>query len=333
VRFENPLIAVYILWAIPVVVLFWVFAKKNKKNAMNRFIQNSLWYEITPFFNIRKELIGAILASLSVVLLLAALTRPQMGFRWRETKREGLDIIFAVDTSRSMLAEDIAPNRLSRAKMAIEDMVGRLSGDRIGLVAFAGEAFLQCPLTLDYDGFRVALMDIDVDTLPVGGTDISKAIEESVRSFEKGQIKYRIIILISDGEEHAGGALQAAKQAKDENIKIFCVGVGSPNGAHLPIKDKDGKREFIKDNYGQNVLSRLNENMLKEVAFITGGSYVRSLAIDFGLDAIYNEKISKMERREVTGKKTKQYNESFQVLLFIAIILLVIEMFINKKSL
>ena len=300
---------------------------------MNRFIQNSLWYEIVPLFNIRKELIGVILASLSVVLLLAALTRPQMGFRWRETKREGLDIIFAVDTSRSMLAEDIAPNRLSRAKMAIEDMVGRLSGDRIGLVAFAGEAFLQCPLTLDYDGFRVALMDIDVDTLPVGGTDISKAIEESVRSFEKGQIKYRIIILISDGEEHAGGALQAAKMANDENIKIFCVGVGSPNGAHLPIKDKDSKREFIKDNYGQNVLSRLNENMLKEVAFITGGSYVRSLAIDFGLDAIYNEKISKMERREVIGKKTKQYNESFQVLLFIAIILLIVEMFINKKSL
>ena len=331
-RFENPLIVVYILWAIPVIVLFWVFAKKNKKNAMNRFIQNSLWHEIAPFFNMRKELISVILTSLSILLLLGALTRPQIGFRWRELKREGLDIIFAVDTSRSMLAEDIAPSRLGRAKMAIEDMISRLSGDRIGLVAFAGEAFLQCPLTLDYDGFRVALMDLDLDTLPTGGTNVSGAIEESVRSFDKGQIKYRIVILISDGEEHEGNALQAAKMARDENIKIFCIGVGSLKGAYLPIKDKDGKGEFIKDGYGQNVLSQLDENKLKEVAFITGGSYVRSLTTDFGLEAIYNEKISRMERREITGKKTKQYNESFQILLFIAVILLTIEMFINKKS-
>jgi Ca-activated chloride channel homolog len=212
-------------------------------------------------------------------------------------------------------------------------MITKLAGDRIGLVAFAGEAFLQCPLTLDYDGFRVALTDLDADTIPAGGTSISKAIEESIRSFEKGQVKYRIIILISDGEEHEGSALDAAKQAKDENIKIFCVGVGSPAGAYLPIKNKSGKREFIKDAYGQNVLSRLNEDMLKEIAFTTGGSYIRSLPTGFGLDTIYNEKISKMERREITGKKTKQYNESFQVLLLVAIILLISEMFVNKKSL
>jgi Ca-activated chloride channel homolog len=332
-RFENPLMAVYILWAVPIIVLFWIFTKKHKKAAMNRFIHHSLWHEIIPFFNLRRELIGIILLSLSVLFLLASLTRPQIGFSWRELKREGLDIIFAVDVSRSMLAEDIAPNRLKRAKMAIEDAVTMLRGDRVGLVAFAGEAFLQCPLTLDYDGFRVALMDLDADTIPAGGTNISMAIEESIRSFEKGQIKYRIIILISDGEEHEGSALNAAKQAKDANIKIFCIGMGSPAGAYLPIKDKSGKREFIKDAYGQNVLSRLDEDMLKEIAFTTGGAYIRSLSTDFGLDTIYNEKISMMERREITGKKTKQYNESFQALLIVAIVLLVADMFINKKSL
>jgi Ca-activated chloride channel homolog len=332
-RFENPLMAVYILWAIPVIVLFWFFTKRYKKSAMNRFVLHDLWHEIIPFFNIRRELIGVVLLSLSVLFLLASLTRPQIGFRWRELKREGLDIIFAVDVSRSMLAEDIAPNRLRRAKMAIEDMIAKLAGDRIGLVAFAGEAFLQCPLTLDYDGFRVALMDLDTDTIPAAGTNISRAIEESIKSFEKGQIKYRVIILISDGEEHEGSALNAAKQAKDDNVKIFCIGVGSPAGAYLPVKDKSGKREFIKYDYGQNVLSRLNEDMLKEIAFITGGSYIRSVPTGFGLDTIYNEKISKMERREITGKKIKQYNESFQLLLLAAIILLIMEMFVNKKSL
>ena len=321
-RFENPLAAVYLFWAIPVMVLFWLFAGKNKKNAMGRFIQNSLWHNIAPFFSIRRELINITLISLSVLFLLSALTRPQAGFRWREIKHEGLDIIFALDTSRSMLGEDMPPGRLKRAKMSIEDMIGKLSGDRMGLVAFAGEAFLQCPLTLDYDGFRVALMDIDEHTIPAGGTNISNAIKESVAAFEKGQIKYKIIILISDGEDHEGDAIEAAKNARDENIKIFCVGVGSPAGVHLPVKDSGGN----------NILSRLNEDLLKEIAFVTGGSYIRSSVIDFGLNAIYNEKIAGLERREIAGKKTKQYNESFQVLLFIAIMLLIAELFVNKKS-
>jgi Ca-activated chloride channel homolog len=321
-RFANPLAAIYLFWAIPIMVLFWVFVLNYKKNAMGRFIQKPLWKDMAPFFSMHRELIDIILICLSVLFLLAALTRPQIGFKWREIKQEGMDIIFALDTSRSMLAEDMPPNRLQRAKMAIENMIKRLDGDRIGLIAFAGDAFLQCPLTTDYDGFRVALMDLDEDTIPLGGTDISNAIKESMMAFEKGQVKYRIIVLISDGEEHEGSVIETARQAKTENIKIFCIGVGSPSGAYLPVKD----------NHGNNVLSRLNEAILKETAFITGGSYIRSSVVDFGLDAIYNEKISRLERREVAGKRTKQYNESFQVLLFFAIVLLVIEMFIKKKS-
>jgi Ca-activated chloride channel homolog len=331
-RFENPLAAVYLIWAIPAIILFWAFVVKSKRGAMNRFVESSLWHVITGSFSRRREYIRIIMLSLSMVLLLAAFTRPQIGFRWRQLKAEGLDIIFTIDVSRSMLAEDISPNRLERTKMAIISMINRLGSDRVGLVAFAGEAFLQCPLTLDYDGFRAAVSDLDTDTIPVGGTIISKAIRESIRSFEKGQVKYKVVILISDGEEHEGDAIEAAKEAALANIKIFCIGVGSPAGAYLPITGTGGKREFIRDQDGHNVLSRLNEELLKEVAFITGGSYILSSAINFGLETIYDERINKMERREVGGRQVKQYNEYFQALLFFAIVLLIAELFISKKK-
>jgi Ca-activated chloride channel homolog len=332
-RFENPLAGLYLIWAIPVIILFWIFATKKKLGAMNRFIGSSLWGEMAGAFSRRREYLRIIMLSLSVILLLIAFTRPQIGFKWKEQKREGLDIVFAIDVSRSMLAEDISPNRLERTKMAVGNIINRLSGDRIGLVAFAGQAFLQCPLTLDYDGFRVTLSDLSTDTIPLGGTVLSEAIRESVNAFEKGQVKYRVIILISDGEEHEGNAINSAKQAAESGIKIFCIGVGSPTGANLPITDKSGKREFIRDQYNKNVLSRLNEELLKEIAFATGGSYVRSSAIDFGLESIYNEKIAKLERREIKGTKTKQYNEHFQILLFLAIALLTVELFLSKKNL
>jgi Ca-activated chloride channel homolog len=331
-RFENPLAAVYILWAIPLIILYWIFAIKGKKAAMNRFVRNTLWHKMAKSFSIRREHARILLLGLSVILLLLAFTRPQFGFRWRDMKTEGLDIVFAIDVSRSMLAEDISPNRLERTKMAVTAIIDRLAGDRTGLVAFAGQAFLQCPLTSDYNGFRVVLSDLDINTIPVGGTKISDAIRESIRAFEPGQTRYRVIILISDGEEHEGDAIDAAKQAAQENIRIFCIGVGSPSGAYLPITDKNKKRELIKDNQGQRVVSRLNENLLKEVAFLTGGSYIRSSTIDFGLETIYNEKIDKLERREIEGRQVKQYNEYFQILLFLAIILLLLEVFISKKG-
>ena len=332
-RFENPLAALYILWAFPVIVLFFLLARKRKIKAMNSFINYSLWHETAKLYNSRRDYARMGLLTMSVLLLLAAFARPQIGFSWRELKREGVDIIFAIDVSRSMLADDIMPNRLERVKIAIEAIISKLAGNRLGIVAFAGEAFLQCPLTLDYDGFRSVLLDLDIDSIPTGGTSIGNAILESIESFEKGIAEYQVIILISDGEDHENSAMDAARRAREANIKIFCVGVGSPSGSYLPVTDKDGRKEFIKDSSGRNVLSRLNEDLLKQMAFITEGSYIRSSSVNFGLDALYEQNISKMEKRQIKGEMTKQYNECFQIPIFFAITLLVLEMVITKKSL
>jgi Ca-activated chloride channel homolog len=332
-RFENPLALVYILWALPAIVLFFLLAGGSKIRAMNNFIRYPLWREVAESYNKRRDYAAKGLLALSVLLLLTAFARPQIGFSWRELQQKGLDIIFAIDVSKSMIAEDIMPNRLARVKIAAEDIISGLAGSRLGIVAFAGEAFLQCPLTFDYDAFRSVLLDIDTETIPTGGTSIGSAIFECIESFEKGTAGYKAIILVSDGEEHRDSAIDAARRAREANVKIFCLGVGSPSGAYLPVIDKRGQKGFIKDNSGRNILSRLNEELLKEVAFITGGSYIRSSPIDFGLDILYEQEISRMKTRQIKEKMTKKYNEYFQLPILIAIALLMLEMVINKKSL
>ena len=300
---------------------------------MNSFVNSSLWHEIVSSFSMRREYIKIVILSLSLLLLIGALTRPQMGFQWKEIKRKGLDIIFVIDTSKSMLARDMMPSRLERTKMAVDHLLKDLRGDRIGLIAFSGEAFLQCPLTLDYEGFRAALSDLDTDSISRGGTSMSEAIMEAVKSYDPGQKKYKVMILISDGEDFEGDPLKAAQVAMDERIRIFCIGVGSRGGSLLPIINEKGEKAYIIDRYGQKVASRLNEKILKEIAFITGGAYIHSSGSNFGLDTIYRDKISRMDKREIKGKMNKQYHERFQVPLFLAIILLVIEMFISKRRL
>ncbi len=332
-RFESPLIVIYVFWSIPVIIFFWIFFINRKRASMSSFVSSSLWHEMASSFSIRREYVKIALLSLSLLLLLGALARPQIGFQWKEVKRKGLDIIFAIDTSKSMLAQDISPNRLERTKMAVEYMLKQLKGDRIGLIVFSGEAFLQCPLTLDYEGFRVSLSDIDTDYISRGGTSISEAIMEAVRSYESGQRKYKVLILISDGEDLEGDALKAAHIAKEEKIKIFCIGVGSKGGSLLSVSDVNGNTTHIEDRNGQKVISRLNEKILKRIAFITGGAYIHSSGIDFGLNTIYQDKISIMDKRDIKGKMHKQYNEKFQIPLLLAAILLMLESYISNRRL
>jgi Ca-activated chloride channel homolog len=332
-RFENPLALLYILWAFPALVLFFLVCRKRKIKAMNALIDNSLWHEIAPSDINRRDRISIGLLIISILLLLAAFSRPQIGFRWSESEREGVDIIFAIDVSNSMLAEDIMPSRLERVKIEIETMINKMSGSRLGIVAFAGEAFLQCPLTLDYDGFRAVLLDLDTGTIPTGGTSIGKALFKAIESFEAGPVKYRLIILVTDGEEHDESAVNAISLAKKSGIKVFCIGVGTPAGAHIPIMDKTGQKKLMKDEKGRTVLSKLNEDILKQAAFDTGGSYIRSDPVSFGLDALYSQKISGMEKKQIKAERSKQYNEYFQVLIIFAIACLILEMFVSRKKL
>lgn len=298
---------------------------------METFAQKGLLPELTASLDKRKQRLKVLLVFTTVGLSLFALMRPQWGFHWQEVKRKGLDIMIAVDTSRSMLTEDVKPNRLERTKLAVKDFVKNLRGDRIGLVAFAGDAFVQSPLTVDYNGFLLSLDSLDTEIIPKGGTSLSGAVREAIRGFEGGLKKHKVLILITDGEDHEGNVMDSIEEAKKEGIKIFSIGVGTQEGELISVTDKDGKRVFLKDRQGNVVKSRLDEAALKEIALTTGGSYIRAGRTEFGLNLIYEQKLSKMEKREIKTRMAKQHEERFQIPLFLAFLLLIVEGLISDK--
>lgn len=319
--------AVYLVWLAVGVVVFFFWANASRKKALEAFADKKLLPEITSAFGERERRVKQVLLSLSFFLIALALMRPQWGYRQQEIKRRGLDIYVAVDTSKSMLAQDIKPSRLERSKLALTDFVKHLKGDRIGLIAFSGKAFVQCPLTLDRSGFLLSLQELDTDTIPRGGTSISSAIRKAVEGYPEGPKKYRALILITDGEDHEGDALKAAEAAKKEGIRIFCIGIGTPEGELIPVENG-----FLKDKSGAVVKSRLGEDTLKKIALATGGTYVRASSREFGLDLIYREKISEMEKRELEGRMAIQRRERFQVPLALAFLLLSIEFMIGNRK-
>ncbi len=329
-KFGAPYMIVW-LWIVPGIILFYYLASRRRVEALRRFASDNILKEMSKSFDKRKRNIKNSMIVIATFFILLALVRPQWGFQWQEVKREGLDILIALDTSNSMLAEDVLPNRLDRAKMAIEDLVKKLHGDRIGLVVFSGTAFLQCPLTIDYDGFLLSLNDVDVSTIPVGGTSLSNAIYTSIRSYEGGKEGEKVLIIITDGEDLEGGVDKAIAKAKESGVKVFCVGIGSPEGELIPIKAEKGKKVFLKDADGNVVKTRLVEGTLQKMAVETGGMYVRSTGAEFGLDLIYEEKLSKMEKEEFESKMEKRYHERFQIPLVFALVLLFCEPLIGDR--
>jgi Ca-activated chloride channel family protein len=252
---------------------------------------------------------GMFLASLAC--LFVALARPQAGFRWEEVKRRGIEVIFAVDTSRSMLTPDVKPDRLTRAKLAVDDFVSRLDGDGIGLIAFAGNAFLQCPITLDYDAFHESLADLDTATIPRGGTDISSAIGEAMTALQDRPNNDKILVILTDGEDLEGNALTAAREAAKTGLKIYTVGVGTPNGDLIPLSEDQGGA-FIKDEAGQFVNSRLDEAGLKAIAEAAHGLYTPLGAQGQGLDLLYRRALAPLSRHDLASRRQKIFTERFQ---------------------
>ena len=319
----------YGIWVIPIAVAFYLWMLRRKRAALHVFAEDALLERINTRASARKRVLKFSLLMGAVFTSFAALMRPQWGFTWQEVTRRGLDVLIAVDTSKSMLASDVKPNRLKRSQLAIKDLVKKLGGDRVGLIAFSGTAFLQCPLTVDYNGFLLALNDISVKTIPRGGTSISSAIDVAMKSYEGGEKKYKVLVIITDGEDHEGNSIARAEEAKKEGIKIFCIGIGTAEGDLIQVTDEKGKKSFLRDRDGNVVKSRLNEGVLKRIASITGGMYVRSSGADFGLDLIYDERLSKMETREVQTQMSKLYYERFQIPLGLALLLLVLELLIT----
>ncbi len=284
---------------------------------------------LTPDLDARRRAWRAALRVAVLAVLVVSLAGPKWGFHWQEVRREGVDLIVAIDTSRSMLTTDVKPNRLERAKLTVRDLLQLLQGDRIGLVAFAGTAFLQCPLTLDYGAFENALRAIDVGIIPRGGTAIAHAIDTSLEAFEARQGKYEALIVITDGEDHEGDLDAAAARAAERGVKIYTVGIGTPEGELVPLGKGQG---FVKDREGQVVKSRLNENALQQVALKTGGAYVHVTGAGLGLEELFNDHIAKMEKREVASTLERRYEERFQIPLAMALGLLLLESLIGERK-
>jgi Ca-activated chloride channel family protein len=279
-----------------------------------------------PGYSSSRLRLRRMLRILALALCIVALARPQWGFKWEEVRQRGLSIIVALDTSRSMLAQDIRPNRLQQAKWGVRDLLKELHGDRIGLVAFAGNAFLECPVTVDYAAFMMMLDDVYAGIVPVGGTDLSQALDTSMESFEKAEENPadKVIILISDGEQldnpGAGDPLALIPRLKEEGIRVFAIGVGTREGDL--IQTSDG---FVKDPAGNVVKSALQEDILERIARETGGFYVRSAPGDFGLERIYEQGIAQLQREDRESRMSKIWVEHFQWFLGLSLLLLALE--------
>lgn len=312
-------------------IIFYILVIRRREKLMERFADKEMLSGITPTASIARKVLKMALTGSALLLCLYSLARPQWGFEWQEIKRNGLDMLIALDVSKSMLARDVKPNRLERSKLAVKDLVKKLNGDRTGLIAFAGTAFLQCPLTIDYNGFLLTLDDINTDTIPRPGTSISGAIREAVNTLKGPDKKFKILILITDGEELEGNAMNAASEAAQAGVRIYCVGVGTADGDLIPSVDERVERAYLADRAGQAVKTRLNEELLKRIAVATGGSYVHATQGDFGLTLLYDKVISRLERQEIETRK-KNYQERYQIFLGLAVALLIIESLFSERK-
>lgn len=330
-RFANGHLAYLFLFLIALAGLY-LFSFRRKKALLGKYADQVLWTHLLSSFAQKRQNLKFLFVLTAIFLMIIALLRPQWGFHEEDISRRGVDIFIAVDVSKSMLTQDVLPSRLARAKLAIEDLVNQLKGDRIGLVAFAGSAFVQCPLTVDYDSFLESVEDLDVNLIPRGGTDIESAINEARWSFATGSEGiYKTLIIITDGESHEGDAIAAAAKAAQENITIHTIGVGTAEGDLIRVVDEQGSGEFLKNKEGDVIKSRLNDDQLKQIAFKGKGAFVKATSTQFGLDLIYNNKISAMEIKDIEGKSEKRYTERYQIPLALALVLLLLEVFIGER--
>ena len=328
-RFGDPLYF-YLFWCLVPLIFFMVWGMRKKQQLTLKFCGNPLLSKLVHPGVDKRHRRKTIFVVLAILFLILALTRPRWGYQWEDLHQRGVDVIVALDVSSSMLAEDIKPNRLERAKRKISDLLDMMEGDRIGLVAFAGTSFVQCPLTLDYGAARLFLSAIDTQLIPVQGTALGNAIKTSVKAFRSQEKKSKALILITDGEDQTGKALSAAKLAGDQGVKIYTIGIGGEIGAPLP--NSSGAGGFRKNQQGEVILSKLDETTLQQIALETGGSYVRSVTGDIDLNTIYKDQIKKhIEKKELKSERRKIWQERFQWFIFIALIFLVAETCLSEK--
>ena len=326
---------VQILWLLlvlpPALAAFFWWAARVRQRLLAAFIDARLLAALTTGVSPRRQKIRAALLVAAVACLIIALARPQLHFDWDKIEQRGLDIVVAVDTSKSMLATDIAPNRLARAKLATLDLMQQARSDRLGLVAFAGEAYLSCPLTIDDTAFRQSVEALDVHTIPEGGTAIATAINTALTAFKEGN-HFKVMVLLTDGEDNdsEAGALAAAQDAAKAGLKIFTVGIGTAAGDLLRTTDANGNSDYVRDSDGNVVKSHLNERLLKQIAGATGGFY-----LPLGpqtMDTLYERGIAPLPKSDAQEKLVRRYHEQYQWPLAVAMILLLLEMLLPDRT-
>ncbi|MFZ1217662.1 MAG: VWA domain-containing protein [Chthoniobacterales bacterium] len=300
------------LLVVPFLAIIFVRAERRAVVRLREFVSERLLPDLARTVDRRRRKLRFALVLLGIVFLITALAEPRWGYIYEDVKRKGLDLIFAADTSRSMLSNDVPPSRLQRVKLAMQDLLNELQGDRVGLVAFAGRAFLQAPLTIDYSAAVEAVNDLDTNTIPEGGTNISAAIDLAVGTFGKSAIGNRAMIVFTDGEELSGDAIKTAKIAADAGVRIFTVGVGTPEGSLIPINGAGGGSAFVKDSNGQVVKSKLDEKRLKEIAEATGGFYLHLEDGPRTMKALFNEGLAKMQTGEIDDRMSRRPIERYQ---------------------
>ncbi len=313
--------------------LFLRWAWKQRIAALQRVGNLELLERLMASVNRRNQKIKLTLVFFVFAFSILALARPLWGQREQQLVSRGHDVMIALDVSRSMYAEDIKPNRLERAKYEISKLINRMQGNRIGLVLFAGEAFVQCPLTLDYSAANILLEEVSIGSVPVPGTALTKAIDKSLDSFPPGERESRVIILITDGEETLGDPEQAAERAEEEGVLIYAIGIGDPMGVPIPIRNEEGELEgYVEDKEGNVVNSKLDEDTLQNICLTTGGAYYRVRSIDFGLNKIYEHMEQRRQQKLLDTRFLTQYEERFEYFLLPALILLLIEMLLSDRK-
>jgi Ca-activated chloride channel family protein len=328
-RFANPDF-LYLLLLLPVMVILWILNEIRKKKALQRLGDARLVGKLIPELSRYRPTLKFIFQLIAVSAIIIILARPQFGSKLEEVKKQGVEVIIALDVSNSMLAEDIQPNRLTRAKQALTRLIDNLDNDKIGLVVFAGDAYTQIPITTDYISAKMFLSAISPDMVPKQGTAIGAAIELGMRSFSPGEGKSKAMIIITDGENHEDDPVLVSSEASKAGIVIHTIGIGSTEGVPVPVI-VNGRRDYLKDTNGNTVITKLDEDILKKIAISSGGNYVRASNSNIGLDEIFSE-IRKMKKQEMESTMFTEYNDQFQIFAVTALFFLLLDFVIMERK-